>query len=253
MVKGIEAFRSRFQLFENNYILIGGTACDIVLKDAGLEFRATKDLDIVLVVEALNSDFVREFWEFIKEAKYQIQEKSSGEKQYYRFQKPSNDAFPFMLELFSRQPDILQVAEGSHLTPIPVGEDLSSLSAILMDEDYYRFILSGRKVIDGLSIVDAAHLIPLKAQAWFDLTRREAAGEKIDSKAIKKHKNDVFRLFQILDPNVDPVAPEPIKANLRVFIEQMRSEDVDLKSLGIRTGSRDSILDQLLDIYHIER
>jgi hypothetical protein len=28
---------------------------------------------------------------------------------------------------------------------------------------------------------------------------------------------------------------------------------VDLKSLGIRTGSRDSILDQLLDIYHIER
>jgi hypothetical protein len=29
-----------------------------------------------------------------------------------------------------------------------------------------------------------------------------AQGEEIDSKAVKKHKNDVFRLFQILDPSI---------------------------------------------------
>jgi hypothetical protein len=40
-----------------------------------------------------------------------------------------------MLELFSRQPDVLQVADGSHLTPLPVEEDASSLSAILLDND----------------------------------------------------------------------------------------------------------------------
>ncbi len=35
-----------------------------------------------------------------------------------------------MLELFSRHPDVLQVADGSHLTPLPIEEDTSRLSTI---------------------------------------------------------------------------------------------------------------------------
>ena len=34
-----------------------------------------------------------------------------------------------MLELFSRKPDVLQLAEGSHLTPLPMEDDVSSLRA----------------------------------------------------------------------------------------------------------------------------
>ena len=41
-------------------------------------------------------------------------------------------------------------------------------------------------------MVGAPQLIALKARAWLDLTEREKRGEKIDSKTIKKHKNDVF-------------------------------------------------------------
>ena len=41
------------------------------------------------------------------------------------------------------------------------------------------------------------YLIPFKAKAWMDLTDRRAAGEHVDSKNIKKHKNDVFRKKQI--------------------------------------------------------
>ena len=96
---------------------------------------------------------------------YEVQEKSTGEKQFYRFQKPANADYPFMLELFSRQPDVLQVAEGSHLTPLPVEEDASSLSAILLDNDYYNFIRAGRQEIDGLPWVGAAQLVALKARA----------------------------------------------------------------------------------------
>ena len=70
-----------------------------------------------------------------------------------------------MLELFSRQPDVLQVAEGSHLTPLPLEEDISSLSAILLDNDYYDFIRTGRQEIDGLPMVGASRLIALKARA----------------------------------------------------------------------------------------
>lgn len=48
------------------------------------------------------------------------------------------------------------------LTPIPMDEAVASLSAILLDEDYYRFIHSGKLQINDLSILSAAHLIPIK-------------------------------------------------------------------------------------------
>jgi hypothetical protein len=252
VVKGLDLFRLHFRDYPDRYVLIGGTACDIAMTSVGLEFRATKDLDIVLVVEALDADFVRAFWAFVRAGGYQVQEKSTGQKQFYRFHKPTNNAYPYMLELFARQPDALQVAEGSHLTPLPVEEDLSSLSAILMDGEYYRFILAGRRDLGGLAVVDPAHLVPLKARAWLDLTRREQAGEQIDSKVIKKHKNDVFRLYQILDPNVDPAAPDIVKADMRQFIARMKEEDVDLRSLGIRTSTRDTVLAGLAAVYRLD-
>jgi hypothetical protein len=232
-------------------VLIGGAACDIAMTGAGLAFRATKDLDIVLYVEALDAAFVRAFWEFVHAGGYEVQEKSTGEKQFYRFQKPTNADYPFMLELFSRQPDVLQVAEGSHLTPLPTEEDSSSLSAILLDNNYYDFIRAGRQEMDGIPMVGAAQLIALKARAWLDLTERERRGEQIDSKTIKKHKNDVFRLYQILDPGSAPAAPETVKKDVREFISRMRGEDVDLKSLGLRTGTRDGILAEIASVYRL--
>ena len=251
MVKGLGVFREHFRNFADHYVLIGGAACDIAMTSAGLAFRATKDLDIVLYLEALDAEFVRAFWEFVRAGGYEIQEKSTGEKQFYRFQKPTNTDYPFMLELFSRQPDVLQVPEGSHLTPLPIEEDVSSLSAILLDNDYYDFIRAGRQEIDGLPMVGAAQLIALKARAWLDLTEREKRGEKIDSKTIKKHKNDVFRLYQILDPATDPGAPEAVKKDIREFISRMHAEDVDLKALGIRAGARDDILAEIARVYRV--
>jgi len=251
MVKGLEVFREHFRDYADRYVFIGGAACDIAMTGAGLAFRATKDLDIVLFVEALDAAFVRAFWEFVRIGGYEVQEKSTGEKQFYRFQKPTNANYPFMLELFSRQPDVLQVADGSHLTPLPVEEDASSLSAILLDNDYYEFIRAGRQEIDGLPMVGAAQLIALKARAWLDLTERAGRGEQIDSKTIKKHKNDVFRLYQILDPTSDPEAPETVKKDIREFISRMRVEDVDLKSLGLRTGTRDGILAEISKVYRL--
>jgi hypothetical protein len=236
MVKGLEVFREHFRNYSDRYVLIGGAACDIAMTGAGLAFRATKDLDIVLYVEALDTAFVQAFWEFVRAGGYEVQEKSTGEKQFYRFQKPTNADFPFMLELFSRQ---------------PVDEDASSLSAILLDNDYYDFIRAGRQEIDGLPWVGVAQLIALKARAWLDLTERAERGEQIDSKTIKKHKNDVFRLYQILDPAIDPAAPETVKKDIGDFISRMRVEEVDLKSLGLRTGTRDNILAEIARVYRL--
>ncbi len=251
MVNGLDIFRRHFRDYADRYVLIGGTACDIAMTRAGLSFRATKDLDIVLCVEALDTAFVRAFWAFVHGGGYSIQEKSSGQKQFYRFQKPRNGSYPFMLELFSRQPDVLPVAKGSHLTPLPMEEDVSSLSAILMDTDYYEFIQAGRQMVDGLPVVGPAQLIALKVRAWIDLTERERGGEKIDSKVTKKHKNDVFRLFRILDPTVDLAVPTTIKSDLSDFVARMLSEDIDLKALGFRSGTREGILTELARVYHL--
>ena len=50
MVRGVEKFKEYFRDYTGQYTFIGGTACDIILGNLGEEFRATKDLDMVLIL-----------------------------------------------------------------------------------------------------------------------------------------------------------------------------------------------------------
>ena len=99
--------------------------------------------------------------------------------------------------------------------------------------------------------MDAPYLIPFKAKAWLDLSRRKAAGEQIDSKNIRKHKNDVFRLAELLsmDKNLISDIPDVIKADMKEFTECMQFETVDLKQLGIPGVSKENILEILNTVY----
>jgi predicted nucleotidyltransferase len=198
MVKGIGKFKEYFSDFEDNYIIIGGTACDILEEKAGQQPRATKDIDIILVVEALTAGFVERFWEFIKEGEYTTREKGNGKHEYFRFLKPGKNDFPSQIELFSKNPDMMEISPDAELTPIPVDEDLSSLSAILMNEEYYNFTLTHSDIESEVHIANIESLIVLKAKAFNDLSNRKEKGATIDSKNITKHKNDVFRLVTML-------------------------------------------------------
>ena len=71
MVRGLEIFRERFAAYVDQYVLIGGTAATLTMEEAGLEFRATKDLDIVLHVEALTPAFGDVFWKFVEDGGYE--------------------------------------------------------------------------------------------------------------------------------------------------------------------------------------
>ena len=108
MVKGIKRFRDYFREFTDQYVLIGGAACDISFDNNSVDFRATRDLDIVLIVEALTREFGQRFWEFIRDGGYQNRAKSSGSAQFYRFDKPTQEGFPLMIELFARTAYILE-------------------------------------------------------------------------------------------------------------------------------------------------
>jgi hypothetical protein len=53
-------------------VLIGGTAATLAMEVAGLEFRATKDLDFVAHIEALSAEFGATFWTFVERGRYAI-------------------------------------------------------------------------------------------------------------------------------------------------------------------------------------
>jgi hypothetical protein len=158
-----------------------------------------------------------------------------------------------MLELFCRSPNGIQLAESSRLTPIPFDEGVSSLSAILLDESYYRFILDGRRELDGLSWIGEDRLIPLKAHAWLDLGERKVRGEPIDSKNIRKHANDVMRLSQLLSPGSRIPAPPKIADDLDQFLKAVTADETYTpKSLGLDT-TLSQIAERISLAYQLKR
>lgn len=250
MVKGFESFQKWFQGYENQYAIIGGTACDLLLSDEGIEFRATKDIDLVLIIEAISPQFGKRFWEYIEQAGYEHKNKSTGMPQFYRFSHPENIGYPFMIELFTRRAEAIYLPDDAILTPLPISEDISSLSAILLDDAYYELLRNGRTEVNGITILDAESLILFKAKAWLDLTARKESGEKIDSKNIRKHKNDIFRLSSLLGPNKTINVTAPIYKDIQTFIAAMEIETLDIKQLGLRR-SKESILEIFQNTYKL--
>ena len=218
MVRGLDLFRERFRKFEGAFVLIGGAACDEWFTAQGLAFRTTKDLDIVLIIEVIDREFVGALRAFIAEGGYEIRQRTDGSPVMYRFGKPKNETFPFMLELFSRKPEELQLEEGQEKVPIATGSDHHSLSALLLQEDYYSLIQAHKEVHDGLPSANATALIPLKAHAWLDLSKLKADGTDIDSKDIAKHRNDVFRLAGTLPGAPGPDLPRTITRDIATFL-----------------------------------
>lgn len=249
MIQGIESFRNWFSDYGGQYAIIGGTACDLLMSEAGLSFRATKDIDMVLIVESLTPEFGARFWSYIIDGNYEHRNKSTGEPQFYRFSNPTSRHYPWMIELFSRQSPAIDVWEGTVLTPLPFDGEVSSLSAILMDEDYYRLLLDGKVLVDGISLPDIGHLIPLKAKAWLDLSARKAAGENVDGKDIKKHKNDIFRLSTLLSGEMRVMLPDSVYADMTAFLYAMEAEPLDPVKLSIRRQTKEELLGRLGAVY----
>ena len=251
MVRGLESFTTWFQDYSDQYVIIGGTACDLLMSEEGFSFRGTKDIDLVLIVESLNRDFGMHFWIYVTAGGYERKNKSNGTPQFYRFTNPQSKDFPSMIELFSTSSDSIILPEHAVLTPLPIDDEVSSLSAILLESDYYEFLKMGRVRISGLTLLDALHLIPFKAKAWMDLCDRKENGELIDSKNIRKHKNDVFRLTELIDRFQENSIETPRKviSDMEEFLRRISKEDVELRQLGIMNRTKEDIIKQLGNLY----
>ena len=250
-MKGLDIFREHFAGTDHQYVLIGGAACEIIMQEVELDFRATKDLDLVLLVEALDKSFGERFWAFVEAGGYEQRERSSGEKEFYRFHKPADSEYPTMLELFARAPDSLKLSADAILTPLPIDEDIASLSAILLDEDYYDALKQFNRVVDGVPVLDERLLIPFKAKAHLDLAARKEAGERIDGSTVRKHRADVFRLLQLLAADERIVLPSAIKVDLGAFVGKVKADaDFKPKDAGL-TGTLDDLVEKLATIYEL--
>lgn len=251
MVKGLEIFKEHFAGFEDNYVIIGGTACDIALRDTDMRPRATDDIDMILVIERMTPEFALRFWEFINLGEYKNRERKRDDKEpateLFRFINPKN-GFPIQIELLSKFPDVLGEPTGFHLTPIPAGEDISSLSAILMDEEYYHQTINSSIIEEGVRIADPLSLLCLKVKAFLNLTEEKKTNPNVRSSDIKKHRDDVFKLLAMRIDPFTPVELSPtMKSELVAFI-RMIEDSLPNQSLRDSLQRTDSDIRGFIDI-----
>ncbi len=209
--------------------------------------RATKDLDLVLVVEALTPDFGLRLWDFIKAANYGHRSQGGNEfkHEYYRFTNPQDKTYPKQIELFARYTGILNLPPDAHIEPISVGEDLSSLSVILMDDNYYAFTIEHSRNIDDIHVASPEALICLKAKAYTEMLDRKAEGKLVDSRDIEKHKKDIFRLIAMLPQDSHFTLPEKMKNDMNDFYQRVGelSNPDFFKNAGLRGLNAERLLE----------
>lgn len=246
MVAGMESFKQKFKDYTDCYTVIGGAACDILMTEADEEFRATKDIDMILIMEARYKEFAKVFWEYIIEGGYKFGWRNSETVHFYRFTEPKQ-GYPFMIELFSREPNYIKdVPTG--IVPIHIDDDTSSLSAILLNDDYYELMIEGRKVIDGVSVLGAEYLIPFKMYAWLNLKDKKSEGVHVNARDLKKHKYDVFRLLQIVNLDAKVTTLGLVTESINRFIDEIESENIPFSQLFL-PFDMDEALSYLRAIY----
>ncbi|MEO8172438.1 MAG: hypothetical protein ABI581_05125 [Sediminibacterium sp.] len=256
MINGLDRFKEYFKDYTDAYVVIGGTALQRVTLNAGFATRITPDIDMVLIVEAVTPAFVTKFYQFIEDGEYGDKEEGKKEERcYYRFRKPAATDFPKQIELFSRS-TVLDLTEGQRLTPIDLDDDVSHLSALLMDEEYYAFTIVNSIVEDNFHFANLQALVCLKAKAYLDLSERKENGDpNVKDDHIKKHRRDVFLLGATLTPDERFNIPAGILAHLQTFIDtianDLPSDRIFIDILGVSLQAK-KVLEAIKTAFHLK-
>lgn len=104
---------------------------------------------------------------------------------------------------------------------------MSGLSAIILEDGYYEFIKRNVRVVDGVPLLTALHIIPLKMRAHIDLNRRHRTGQHVNDKDLVKHRGDVSKLSRLLAP-ADHL---PLSGTMREDAEEFL---IDFQNYAIR-------------------
>jgi hypothetical protein len=133
-MKGLELFKAAFKDHHKCMIVIGGTACEDYFENQGLKFRSTSDIDIILVVELIDDEFLKYFWQFIQDGGYEVWQSEEGEKKYYRFMQPKKtDLINFVAFLKDEQPDVRGL-----LKAMGISADLTCIDLLSQIENVFQ-------------------------------------------------------------------------------------------------------------------
>lgn len=201
MVGGLDKFREAFADFTDNFVIIGGTACDEVLSGTIMRPRPTLDIDIIVIVENMSFEFANAFWRFISEGGYRpgVRKNSDNSPKYVLYSFDNGAVgYPMKIELLSRHNEVFTNA--AHTEPLPIDGEVSSLSAIILDEPYYNLTVRNSFISNGLRYASPVALAALKARAYLNLLAERASGHHVNSKDILKHRNDVLKLTATMTP-----------------------------------------------------
>lgn len=94
---------------------------------------------------------------------------------------------------------------------------------------------AGRIVVDGVSVLGPQYIIPFKMYAWLNNKSDKEAGLAINERNISKHRNDVFRLLTLLNPDDKILLEGNVRLAFDGFIKAIKEEPVDDRILGGRT------------------
>lgn len=241
MVPGLEVFRNWFRDYPNRYVVIGGTACNLILAQYGAPERATHDIDMVIVAESFDDAFYRRFVSFVRQGGYQGRGRAD-KPVLYRFERPSDRSFPPKIELLSKRPDHLAGIE-TDLGRFRNIDATGSLSAILLDSEYYGLLDRGIEIVEGIPVLGLHYLPIFKIHAWANLSDDKAAGKAVHRDEINKHRRDVLRLCALFEPGTEIAVPSSIVHEVKRFVTERPWDDNMMKNLGLRITA-----DQMADL-----
>lgn len=220
---GLSHFQDYCKDLDEHYVIVGGFAT-MMLLDSELENhgKATFDIDLVLLTN--NSvEMTKRIKEYVKEGEYKIQTGSKDQYQYYRFVEPQKENFAKEIELFASNENSLELEDEQRIIPIDPEEGLYSLSAIMLDPEYFKMIKSNVDKNHRAPCTNTQATIMLKMSAFYDLKNR-------DDKKWKKHRRDILKLALLLTGDEQIKLVGRMVQDFDAFIEHLE-QDVDKRML----------------------
>jgi len=224
-VRGLDHFTNYFKGLEDHYVIIGGSAASVLMEESELIFRATQDIDLVILADP-SDQVAQRLLSYVSFGEYKIKEATSNEPRYYRYRDPKSEEFPKMIEIFSRNAKGLELNDSQHIIPIETGS-AERLSAILLDDAYFSLIRTNLYTSEqGHHVINVMANICLKARAFCDLTAQKALGAAVDSRDISKHRNDVLKLANALQDSSRLLLVDRPKQDLEQAIRAIEELDI---------------------------
>ncbi len=234
MVVGFDKFKEYFESFRDEFIIIGGTAVQMVCGEAVAHPRVTKDIDVLVVSERMTPAFSAAFHAFLSAGRYSCYVSKNGKPHFYRFVNPKTAGFPEMIELLSST----ELDGDKSFMALPDVSD-DSMSAIVLDRSYYEYAIKHSTQDYGLPCLTREALIVFKAAAYMNLLEEyRRTNDPLRLHDTKKHRRDVFMLVADLEVYARADAPADIQERMRQFIEVWNPANQEwpdvLASLGLR-------------------